>query len=416
MVLFVGDDWAEDHHDVEVQDGTGRRLGKARLPEGVAGIAGLHALIGQFADPDDPAGSGQVLVGIETDRGPWVAALVAAGYRVFAINPMQVARYRERHTTSGAKSDAGDAHVLADMVRTDSHQLREVAGDSALVEGIKVVARTHQTMIWDRQRHVLRLRSMLREYFPAALGAFEGVIGDLAAADVLELLERAPDPDLAARLSRAQIAAALKRARRRDIDTKTATIQSVLRAQALRQPAVLATAYAAGVRSLVAVIGVLNTQIAVLQGQVEAHFGRHPAVEIYRSQPGLGEILGARVLGEFGDDPHRYTDARARRNYAGTSPITRASGRKKVVLARYARNDRLADALHQQAFCALSSSPGARAYYDTLRARGTGHHAALRQLGNRLVGILHGCLKTGRRYNEDTAWAHHSKQHQQDAA
>ena len=416
MVLFVGDDWAEDHHDVEVQDGTGRRLGKARLPEGVAGIAGLHALIGQFADPDDEAGPGQVLVGIETDRGPWVAALVAAGYRVFAINPMQVARYRERHTTSGAKSDAGDAHALADMVRTDAHQLREVAGDSALVEGIKVVARTHQTMIWDRQRHVLRLRSMLREYFPAALGAFEGVIGDLAAADVLELLDRAPDPDLAARLSRAQIAAALKRARRRDIDTKTTTIQSVLRAEALRQPAVLATAYAAGVRSLVAVIGVLNTQIAVLQGQVEAHFGEHPAVEIYRSQPGLGEILGARVLGEFGDDPHRYTDARARKNYAGTSPITRASGRKKVVLARYARNDRLADALHQQAFCALSSSPGARAYYDSLRARGTGHHAALRQLGNRLVGILHGCLKTGRRYDEDTAWAHHSKQHQQDAA
>ena len=416
MVLFVGDDWAEDHHDVEVQDGTGRRLGKARLPEGVAGIAGLHALIGQFADPDDEAGPAQVLVGIETDRGPWVAALVAAGYRVFAINPMQVARYRERHTTSGAKSDAGDAHALADMVRTDAHQLREVAGDSALVEGIKVVARTHQTMIWDRQRHVLRLRSMLREYFPAALGAFEGVIGDLAAADVLELLDRAPDPDLAARLSRAQIAAALKRARRRDIDTKTTTIQSVLRAQALRQPAVLATAYAAGVRSLVAVIGVLNTQIAVLQGQVEAHFGGHPAVEIYRSQPGLGEILGARVLGEFGDDPHRYTDARARKNYAGTSPITRASGRKKVVLARYARNDRLADALHQQAFCALSSSPGARAYYDSLRARGTGHHAALRQLGNRLVGILHGCLKTGRRYDEDTAWAHHSKQHQQDAA
>ena len=416
MVLFVGDDWAEDHHDVEVQDGTGRRLGKARLPEGVAGIAGLHALIGQFADPDDEAGPGQVLVGIETDRGPWVAALVAAGYRVFAINPMQVARYRERHTTSGAKSDAGDAHALADMVRTDAHQLREVAGDSALVEGIKVVARTHQTMIWDRQRHVLRLRSMLREYFPAALGAFEGVIGDLAAADVLELLDRAPDPDLAARLSRAQIAAALKRARRRDIDTKTTTIQSVLRAEALRQPAVLATAYAAGVRSLVAVIGVLNTQIAVLQGQVEAHFGEHPAVEIYRSQPGLGEILGARVLGEFGDDPHRYTDARARKNYAGTSPITRASGRKKVVLARYARNDRHADALHQQAFCALSSSPGARAYYDSLRARGTGHHAALRQLGNRLVGILHGCLKTGRRYDEDTAWAHHSKQHQQDAA
>jgi hypothetical protein len=412
VVLFVGNDWAEDHHDVEVQDATGRRLGKARLPEGVAGIARFHAVIGQFADPDDEAGTAQVVIGIETDRGPWVAALVAAGYRVFAINPMQVARYRERHTTSGAKSDAGDAHTLADMVRTDAHQLREVAGDSALAEGIKVVARTHQTMIWDRQRQVLRLRSTLREFFPAALEAFE----DLSAADALQLLERAPDPETAARLSRSQIAAALKRARRHHVDAKAEQIQAVLRAEALRQPAVLAAAYAATVRSMTAVISVLNTQITALQGQVEAHFGRHPAVEIYRSQPGLGEVLGARVLGEFGDDPHRYLDARARKNYAGTSPITRASGKKKIVLARYARNDRLADALHQQAFCALSASPGARAYYDTLRARGTGHHAALRQLGNRLVGILHGCLKNGRLYDENTAWAHHTQQDQQAAA
>jgi hypothetical protein len=113
------------------------------------------------------------------------------------------------------------------------------------------------------------------------------------------------------------------------------------------------------------------------------------------------------VLAEFGDDPHRYRDGKARKNYAGTSPITRASGRKVAVLARYARNRRLGDAVHQWAFCALTSSPGARAYYDTLRARGTGHHAALRQLGNRLVGILHGCLKTRTRYDETTAWAHH---------
>jgi Transposase/Transposase IS116/IS110/IS902 family len=412
MVLFVGDDWAEDHHDVEVQDATGRRLGKARLPEGVAGIARLHALIGEFTDPDDEVGAGQVLVGIETDRGPWVTALVAAGYRVFAVNPMQVARYRERHSTSGAKSDAGDAHALADMVRTDAHQLRPVAGDTALVEGIKVVARAHQSMIWDRTRHVLRLRSALREFFPAALEAFP----DLAATDVLELLAAAPDPVAAAGLSRNRITGALKRARRRDVAGKAEHIQAVLRAQALRQPAVLAGAYAVTVRSTIAVITVLNSEITTLQGQVEAYFGRHPDVEIYRSQPGLGEILGARVLGEFGDDPHRYHDARARKNYAGTSPITRASGKKKVVLARYARNDRLADALDQQAFCALTGSPGARAYYDTIRARGTGHHAALRQLGNRLVGILHGCLKTGRLYDENIAWDHHTQQDQQAAA
>ena len=138
-------------------------------------------------------------------------------------------------------------------------------------------------------------------------------------------------------------------------------------------------------------------------------FGRHPDATIYRSQPGLGEILGARVLGEFGDDPDRYQGARARRNYAGSAPITRASGKKTVVLARFVRNHRLADALHQQAFCALNTSPGARASYDQLRARGAGHHAALRQLSNRRVGILHGCLKTRTLYDEHTAWAHHNQ-------
>jgi hypothetical protein len=409
-LLFVGDDWAEDHHDVEVQDQTGRRLGKARLPEGVIGIARLHELIAGFAGED--LRPEQVLVGIETDRGPWVAALVAAGYTVFAINPRQVARYRERHAMSGAKSDAGDAHVLADMVRTDAHQLRPVAGDSALAEGIKVAARAHQNLIWDRHRQQLRLRAALREYFPAALEAFD----DLAAADALDLLGAAPDPQRAARLSRSRIAAALKRARRRDVEAKAEKIQTLLRAEQLAQPPELVAAYAATVQAAVAVIGVFNSQITTLQGQVEADFGRHPDAEIYRSQPGLGEVLGARVLGEFGDDPDRYQGARARKNYAGSSPITRASGKKTVVLARFVRNQRLADALHQQAFCALRASPGARAYYDQLRARGVGHHAALRQLSNRLVGILHGCLRTRTLYDETTAWGHHTNKDQQAAA
>jgi len=334
-----------------------------------------------------------------------VTALVAAGYRVFAINPRQVARYRERHGTSGAKSDAGDAHTLADMVRTDGHQLRPVAGDSPLAEGIKVVTRAHQNLIWDRHRQMLRLRASLRKFFPAALEAF----ADLTAADALELLAAAPDPDRAGRLSRSKIAAALKRARRRDVEGKAEALQAVLRSAQLRQPAELTGAYAVTVRSQVAVIAALNAQIAALGEQVGAHFGRHPDAEIYRSQPGLGDLLGARVLGEFGDDPDRYDGARARKNYAGQAPITRASGKKRVVLARHIRNRRLADALHQQAFCALSASPGARIYYDQLRARGAGHHAALRQLSNRLVGILHGCLKTGRLYDETTAWAHHNQ-------
>ena len=409
-MLFVGDDWAEDHHDIELVDETGRRLATARLGEGVEGIRRFHALTAAHT-PED-AEPDQVVIGIETDRGPWVQALLAAGYQVYAINPMQAARSRERHSTSGAKSDAGDAHVLAELVRLDRSAHRPVASDSDLAEAVKLVARAHQTLIWDRQRHVLRLRVALREFFPAALDAFE----DLTAPDTLELLGAAPDPVRAARLSRARIRGALTRARRRNPDERAGIVQSTLRAEHLGQPPVVAGAYAVIVGSLTAVISTLNTQIIELDAEVVAHFGRHPDAERYRSQPGLGDVLGARVLAEFGDDPHRYDDARSRKNYAGTSPITRASGKKRVVLARYARNRRLADALHQQAFSALRASPGARGYYDSLRARGIGHHAALRQLANRLVGILHGCLRTGALYNEDTAWPQAVNHDQQAAA
>jgi Transposase/Transposase IS116/IS110/IS902 family len=402
-LLFVGDDWAEDHHDVEVQDENGKRLAKVRLPEGIPGITRFHDLVGRFLPEDsDPD---QVKIGIETDRGPWVGALVASGYLVYAINPLQSARAREGHGVSGAKSDAGDAHVLADLVRTHSHQLRTVAGDSDEAAAVKVVARMHQTMVWDRTRQVLRLRSSLREFFPAALEAY----ADLDAPDVLELLAKAPDPAAAARLTRAQISAVLNRAGRRDRDTKTTALMAALRTEQLSQPRPITAAYAGTVRALVAVITILNEQVTALEGQVEACFGQHPDAEIYRSQPGLGAVLGARVLAEFGDDPARYAGARARKNYAGTSPITRASGKKKIVLARYVRNKRLADALHQQAFCALTASPGARAYYDALRARDIGHNAALRQLSNRLVGILHGCLTTGTNYDEAIAWNQHAQ-------
>jgi hypothetical protein len=403
MRVFAGDDWAEDHHDVEVMDEAGRVLARRRLPEGVAGIAGLHELIGGLLPEGDA--DAEVVVGIETGRGPWVMALIAAGYRVFPVNPLQASRFRARHQVSGAKSDRGDAHMLADLVRTDAHQLRPAAAGSPEAAAVKVLARTHKTLIWERTRTVQRLRDQLRDYFPAALAAFE----DLDAGDALELLARAPAPAAAARLTRAQVSAALKRARRRNISGRTDVILAALRSPQLGQPAAVTAAYAATVRALITVITALNGQVQVLQGQVEAHFGQHPDAEIYLSQPGLGHVLGARVLAEFGDDPGRYADGKARRNYAGTSPITRASGKKKTVMARYVHNDRLRDALRAQAFAALRASPGARALYDDCRGRGLGHEDALRRLANKLVGILHGCLKTRTCYDEATAWPHHEK-------
>jgi hypothetical protein len=397
-VIFAGVDWAEAHHDVHVEDEQGRKLAGGRLPEGVEGIARFHELVARHAE--DPAG---VVIGIETDRGLFVSALVAAGYQVFAVNPMSASRYRDRHGSSGAKSDPGDAKVLADLVRTGRHNHRPVAGDSDLAEGIKALARAHQSMIWTRRRQASQLRSALREFYPAALAAFD----DLASPDAIAVLKAAPQPALGAAMSRAQITAALRRGgRTRRLAERTAAIQAALRAPQLQPAPALAAAMGATVTALIAVIGEMNTQITVLEQQLAADFSQHPDAEVVRSLPGLGTILGARVPGEFGDAPGRYATAKSRKNYAGTSPITRASGTRRAVLARHVRNKRLADAIYLWAFASLTASPGARAFYDARRAAGDTHHQALRALGNRLVGVLHGCLAHHTLYDEHTAWAH----------
>lgn len=402
MQLFVGVDWAEDHHDVCVMDVVGRVVSKGRVSNDLAGIAKVHDLIGRVIPVDldeDP----EVIVGIETDRGLLVRALVAVGYRVLAVNPLSVDRYRDRARVSGAKSDPGDAKVLADMVRTDAHKHRPVAADSDLAEAIKLVARSHQSAIWSRRRLANQVRSALREFYPAAQLAFD----DLTHSDAVSVLAVAPTPELGKGLSLSKIASALRRGGRQlNVDKKAAAIRAALRTEQLTQPTVVADAYGAIVASLAKVIAAHNTQIAELEEVLETHFGQHPDADILRSLPGLGVVTGARVLGEFGDDPNRYDTAKARRNYAGTSPLTVASGTRRVVRARHIRNRRLADALYWWAFNAISRSPGARALYDHRRALGDTHSGALRVVGNRLVAILHGCLRTRTPYNEDTAWAH----------
>jgi transposase len=396
-VIFVGIDWSETHHDACIVDVEGRMLAKGRVPEGVDGVARLHEMVAALAG--DPS---QVVVGIELDRGLLVGALVAAGYAVHAINPLSVDRYRDRHRTSGAKSDPGDAKVLADLVRTDRHLHRKVAGDSELAEAVKVLARAHQSLIWSRQRQLNQLRNALREFYPAALEAFGT---DLASKDALAVLEVASTPAEGRSLSTSRIAVVLKRGGRgRRITERAEEIQGALRSSQLEAPPVLARAYGDVVRSAVRIVVEMSEQIESLAGELEASFEGHPDAEILRSLPGLGSVLGARVLAEFGDDPDRYADPKARKNYAGTSPITKASGRSKVALARFARNRRLADALQMWAFCSLSCSPGARRYYDAHRAKGHTHQRALRSLANRWVGILHGCLCHRERYSEERAW------------
>jgi transposase len=395
-MVFVGIDWAEAHHDICVVDEEGQVLAKRRVPEGLEGVGKLHALLAEHAD--DPA---MVVVGIETDRGLLVGSLVAAGYQVYAINPFASSRYRDRHATSGAKSDPGDARVLADLVRTDRHKHRPLAGDSNLAEAVQILARAHQGLVWTRQRQVNQLRNALREFYPGALSAFD----DLDSPDAVAILERAPTPVRGRALSQAKIISALRHGgRERNLEAKAAQIQAQLRLPQLEAPALLAEAYGHSVAATVAVIKQLNLQIAALEQELAASFELHPDAEIYLSLPGLGLVLGARAMAEFGDDRTRFLNPKARKNYAGTAPITKASGTRKVVLARVARNRRLADACYLWAFSALTRSEGARHRYDVLRARGQTHHQALRALANRLVGILHGCLTNRQAYREHLAW------------
>ena len=396
-MVFVGHDWAEAHHDLCLLDEQGKLLGRRRVTDGLEGVRRLHELVAEHAE--EP---GQVVVGIEIDRGLLVQALLAAGYQVYAINPLAVSRYRDRHTTSQAKSDAGDARVLADLVRTDRHQHRPIAGDSELAEAVKVLTRAHQNLVWSRQRQLNQLRSILREFYPGALEAFGT---DLAGIDAIAILERAPTPAQGRLISRAKIVSALRKAgRERNLEAKAAEIQTYLRAPQLQAPPLLTQAYGRSVASIVRLLLQMNRELASLEQELAAHFELHPDAELYLSLPGLGIVLGARVLAEFGDDPTRFAHPKARKCYAGTAPITKASGTRQVVLARVARNHRLANACYLWAFASLTRSPGARRYYRQLRARGHTHQQALRALGNRLVGILHGCLSHRTPYLEEIAW------------
>lgn len=397
-MLFVGIDWAEEHHDVCVMDPAGEVLAKGRVPDGIEGVRRIHDLIARGLGEEERP---EVIVGIELDRGLLVRALVASDYEVIAVNPMAAARYRDRHAVSGAKSDPGDARMLADLVRTDRHQHRVIAGDSEQAEAVKLVARSHQSAVWSRRRLGNQLRSALREFFPEALA-----LGDPLQRDVLAILAVAPTPERARSLSRSKIASALRKGGRKlNIEARATEYQELLRLPQLEQSPVVAATYGQIATSLVAVIVAHNQQIAELEVVLTEDFSAHPDADIYRSLPGLGVVTGARVLGEMGDDPGRYT-AKARKNAAGTSPLTIASGSRRVVRARHVRNDRLADALHWWAFNALNSSPGARALYDQRRAVGDWHSEALRVVANRLVGILHGCLKTRTLYDEELAWGH----------
>jgi len=401
MDVYCGIDWAEDHHDISVVARDGQLLARRRISDDAAGLA---ALLGLLAEHGDNPGD-LIPVAIETPRGLLTACLRATGRKVYPINPMSVARYRDRHSVAGRKSDHGDSFVLANVLRTDMHAHRPLPADTELAQAIAVLARAQQDAVWDRTTAHNKLRSCLREYFPGFLAAFADARGGITRPEARIILAAAPTPADAATLTLTQLRGLLKKAGRiRGLDTEATRLRDAFRVPQMRQLPLVEDAMG---RQALALLGQLDAACAAADGLEQAatqSFNLHPDAGIITSFPGLGALTGARVLAEIGDDRSRFQDAKGLKAYAGAAPITRASGKTKSVTHRRVKNNRLNAAGYSWAFSALTASPGARAHYDRRRDDGDRHAAAQRNLFGRLLGCLHHCLTTGQRYGETIAF------------
>lgn len=402
MSLFCGIDWATEHHDVAVIDGDGRVVARGRVSNDAAGFAALLTLLAEAGD----SGADPIPVGIEIDRGLWVSALRETGRTIYPINPLAASRYRARYAVSGAKSDATDAVLLANIVRTDPGAHRPLPADTEAAQAIRVLARAQQDAVWARQQIGNQIRDLLKDFYPGALVAFaELPEGGLARRDARTILAAAPTPTQAAKLTPARLRRLLiKAGRKRYLDRDTARLREVFTDAYLHQPPVVENAMGIHLTTLLGQFEAACTAADELTDAAIAHFEQHPDAEIIISFPGLGMLAGARVLAEIGDDRSRFTDARGLKAFAGSAPITRASGKKTVVLHRHIKNRRLAAVGPIWALGSLRASPGARRHYDARRAAGDWNQQAQRHLFNKFLGQLHHCLHTGQLYDEHVAF------------
>jgi transposase len=400
MDVYCGIDWAEDHHDIALVNRDGQLVARCRISDGAAGLAQLLALLAEHGDSlEDP-----VPVAIETPRGLLVACLRATGRPVYPVNPMAVARYRDRHSVAGRKSDHGDAVVLANVLRTDLHAHRPLPADTELAQAIAVLARAQQDAVWDRTQAHNKLRSHLRGYFPGFLAAFPARAG-LTRPEARIILAAAPTPAAAARLTLAQLRALLRKAgRSRGLDAEAARLRDAFRTEQMRQLPLVEDAMGRQALALLRQLDAACASADDLEQAATESFSQHPDAGIITSFPGLGALTGARVLAEIGDDRSRFQDAKGLKAYAGAAPITRASGKSRSVTRRHVKNNRLAAVGYTWSFSALTASPGARAHYDRRKDAGDRHAAAQRNLFGRMLGCLHHCLITGQHYDEATAF------------
>lgn len=395
--VFCGVDWAEEHHDIAVVDASGQQLAQLRIADDATGFAQFTALLAEHGDTKDHP----VPVAIETSRGLLVACLRASGRPVFAINPLAVARYRDRHSVARKKSDAVDAAALANILRTDMPVHRPLPGDSELAQAIAVLARAQQDAVWDRTQAHNKLRSQLREFYPAILAAFAHRKNGLCSAEARTVLAAAPTPSAAAKLTRRQLQTLLTHAgRSRGIQAEADRLIEIFRRAYLHPLPQVERALGLQTTALLRQLETACVNAEQLEADCVEAFQQHRDAKIITSFPGLGDLTGARVLAEIGDDRTRFASAQGLKAYAGSAPVTRASGKSRVVMHRKVMNKRLAAVGYLWAFSSLRNSPGARAHYDRRRDTGDRHTAAQRHLFNRFLGMLFHCLEHDQPYNE----------------
>jgi transposase len=411
VAVYCGIDWAEGHHDIALIDDEGRLIAKRRIDESLDGITELTAMLAAAGD----CAEAPIPVAIETPRGLLVAVLRATGRPIFPINPLAVARYRERTSLSGKKSDHVDAMALANILRTDRHLHRTLPEDSALARSITVLARAYQDAVWRRTKIVQELRARLREFYPGFLAAFTAGSGtgrglsttQLAGSDARAVLAIAPSPADGLKVSKARVETALRRGgRQRRIASLAARIVAALRVPQLRQDPVVEHAMRTETLALLGVLNAVCDSVDQLATALVDAFQQHPDYEIITSFPGLADISGAITLAEIGDDRARFADDRALQAFAGSAPVTRASGKSRTVTRRRTKNNRLAAIGYSWAFTAAARASPTRDHYLRRRERGDGHPAALRHLFNRMLGQLHHCLQTRQTYDPTKAFPH----------
>ncbi|MFG3423252.1 IS110 family transposase [Micromonospora sp. NPDC048063] len=400
MRYYAGLDWGESHHDLAVVDGSGHLVSHVRVTDDANGLSQVLAALREVR-----RNRRVIPVGIETGRGLMVAGLRKAGQPVVVLNPTQVANYRSRLTSQRKKSDRGDARLLAHILRVDGDAHRPVPAVSPQVAALRELTRAHRRALRASSLVAGRLRSVLRDYYPAAVTAWAHLPGGITRPDARLVLAAAPTPARAARLTPRRLEALLTTAgRTRLIAVEAARLHALFRTRALRQPFEVEDAMGRHAAALLTQLDATLASAQALWTHIDSLAEQHPHTPIYRSFPGLGPLLAARILAELGDDPDRFPNARNLRAFCAATPITWASGTSQKVSHRRKANPILAEAGHLWAFSALTRSPGARALYDRRRAAGDRHAAALRRLYAHFLGGLHHCLRTRALYDEGRAF------------